>query len=99
MLGVVCVVGGVLLLAALSSGLLSGAPASDPHVCSMTYMWPSYKKVNMQNKTLVSEDYELYYFREETGSHSLVRSKRGLNVRGIDRNQANMCICFRQVMI
>lgn len=53
----------------------------------------------MQNKTLVSEDYELYYFREETGSHSLVRSKRGLNVRGIDRNQANMCICFRQVMI
>lgn len=72
-LGVMCVLGGALFLSSLSSGLLIGSPSSDPHVCSMTYMWPSYRKVDMGAKSAGKEEYELYYFKEEMGSHGLVR--------------------------
>lgn len=64
-LALAAAVGLFLLYASYEYQLLSDHGQAEPNKCSMTYMYPSYHEIEMDDITSYAGKYSLYYYRDE----------------------------------
>lgn len=59
----------------LQAGLVPQLNSSEPDFCTMSYMWPLFRRVNMDDHSRFADKYGLFLYEEGSQHSRVVRTK------------------------